>query len=70
MHNRETAFLAFWRLANQRRIELGQPEIAIGDAQRAWGEATMPEQFVVQDPNRDANGNWIGTVQYENGWTP
>ena len=23
-----------------------------------------------RDPDRDSAGNWIGTVEHENGWTP
>ena len=27
------------------------------------------EEWLLHDPNRDAAGNWIGPVAYENGWT-
>lgn len=39
-------------------------------------DSVMPGAFrassrrMVGDPNRDEKGNWIGTMQNENGWTP
>lgn len=53
-----------------REIEQVEHDCQTGLIPRKAADAEIERLESLYDPNRDRNGNWIGSVQHENGWTP